>query len=163
LFNPFIIPIRSGIGGTGNLSKAGFETCRETEVRKNSYFRIGTNSLLIYKSIVLLMELTQTLKTFIEEGQDWERKNTSVKGVSIIRLPATKNRAASLAIDINPIGEHGLPMKKKGVMIMNAVELAAFRAAFTNEKVDGLIKALEDVLPERKAAAKSSKTDVVQI
>ncbi len=66
---------------------------------KIRYFRIVTNSLLIYKSIVLFMELTQTLKAFIEEGQDWERKNTSVKGVSIIRLPATKNRAASLAID----------------------------------------------------------------
>ena len=127
------------------------------------YFRIITNSLLIYKSIVLSMELSQTLKTFIEEGQDWERKNTSVKGVSIIRLPATKNRPASLAIDINPIGEHGLPMKKKGIMIMNATELAAFRATFTNEKIDGLIKALEEVLPERKAATKSSKIDVVQI
>ncbi|MCK9591800.1 MAG: hypothetical protein M0Q91_07315 [Methanoregula sp.] len=109
------------------------------------------------------MELTQTLKTFIEEGQDWERKNTSVKGVSIIRLPATKNRAASLAIDINPIGDHGLPMKKKGIMIMNAAELAAFKAVFENEKVDSLIRALEEVLPERKAAAKSSKVDVVQI
>jgi hypothetical protein len=109
------------------------------------------------------MELTQTLKTFIEEGQDWERKNTSVKGVSIIRLPATKNRAASLAIDINPISEHGLPMKKKGVMIMNAAELAAFKAVFANEKVDSLIKALEEVFPERKASAKSSKIDVVQI
>jgi hypothetical protein len=127
------------------------------------YFRIITNSLLIYKSIVLFMELSQTLKTFIEEGQDWERKNTSVKGVSIIRLPATKNRPASLAIDINPIGEHGLPMKKKGIMIMNATELAAFRATFTNEKIDSLIKALEEVLPERKATAKSSKIDVVQI
>lgn len=109
------------------------------------------------------MELSQTLRTFIEEGQDWERKNTSVKGVSIIRLPATKNRAASLAIDINPIGEHGLPMKKKGVMIMNTAELAAFKAVFANEKVDSLIKALEEVLPERKTAAKSSKNDVVQI
>jgi hypothetical protein len=130
---------------------------------KNSYFRIITNSILIYKSIVLFMELTQTLKTFIEEGQDWERKNTSVKGVSIIRLPATKNRPASLAIDINPVGENGLPMKKKGIMIMNAAELAAFRAAFTSEKVDSLITALEEVLPERKAAGKSSKMDVVQI
>jgi hypothetical protein len=129
----------------------------------NKHFRNTTNSLLIYKSIVLFMELTQTLKTFIEEGQDWERKNTSVKGVSIIRLPATKNRAASLAIDINPIGEHGLPMKKKGIMIMNAAELAAFKTVFANEKVDSLIKALEEVLPERKAAAKSSKIDVVQI
>ena len=109
------------------------------------------------------MELTETLKTFIEEGQDWERKQTSVKGVSIIRLPATKNRAASLAIDINPVGENGLPMKKKGIMIMNAAELLAFRSAFSNEKVDGLIKALEDVLPERKSAGKTAKTDVLQI
>ena len=109
------------------------------------------------------MELTQTLKTFIEEGKDWERKNTSVKGVSIIRLPPTKNRAASLAIDINPIGEHGLPMKKKGIMIMNATELAAFRETFTNEKVDSLIKALEEVFPDRKATSKPSKIDVVQI
>ena len=130
---------------------------------KNSYFRAITNSILIYKSIVLFMELTQTLKTFIEEGADWERKNTSVKGVSIIRLPATKNRPASLAIDINPVGDNGLPMKKKGIMIMNAAELAAFRAAFTNEKVDSLITALEEVLPERKTAGKSSKMDVVQI
>jgi hypothetical protein len=130
---------------------------------KNNYFRITTNSILIYKPIVLFMELTQTLKTFIEDGQDWERKNTSVKGVSIIRLPATKNRPASLAIDINPVGENGLPMKKKGIMIMNAAELAAFMAAFTNEKVDSLITALEEVLPERKSAGKSSKMDVVQI
>jgi hypothetical protein len=62
------------------------------------------------------MELTQTLKAFIEEGQDWERKNTSVKGVSIIRLPATKNRAASLAIDINPRSELLSRMKKLMVL-----------------------------------------------
>ncbi|MFA4860585.1 hypothetical protein [Methanoregula sp.] len=109
------------------------------------------------------MELTKTLKDFIEEGADWERKQTSLKGVSLIRLPATKNRAASLAIDINPVGENGLPMKKKGIMIMNAAELAAFRATFNNEKVDSLIAALEDVLPERKSAGKPAKADVLQI
>src|SRR5512145_634803 len=91
------------------------------------------------------MELTDSLKEFIEEGQDWERKVTSVKGVSIIRLPPYKNRPASLAIDINPVGENGLPMKKKGIMIMNADELQAFRETFKNEKLDNLIKTLEDV------------------
>ncbi len=109
------------------------------------------------------MELAATLRAFIEEGQDWERKHTSVKGVSIIRLPATKNRPASLAIDFNPVGENGLPMKKKGVMIMSAAELAAFRAAFNNEKVDSLVAALEDVLPERKSAGKKAKPDILQI
>lgn len=109
------------------------------------------------------MELTETLKKFIEEGGDWERKQTSVAGVSIIRLPATKNRPASLAIDINPVGENGLPMKKKGIMIMNSTELAAFRAIFNSDKMDGLTKTLEDVFPERKTAAKSKKPDVVQL
>ncbi|MGD0535626.1 MAG: hypothetical protein ABR999_09360 [Methanoregula sp.] len=109
------------------------------------------------------MELTETLRKFIEEGGDWERKQTTVAGVSIIRLPAMKNRPASLAIDINPVGENGLPMKKKGIMVMNATELAAFRAVFNNDKMDGLIVALEEVLPERKTSAKSKKTDVVQL
>jgi len=109
------------------------------------------------------MELSKQLRTFIDEGQDWERKPTSVKGVSIIRLPKTKNRPASLAIDINPINEHGVPMKKKGIMLMNAVELAAFRAAFNNERVDNLIKALEEVLPERRMAAQPAKPEVLQI
>jgi hypothetical protein len=109
------------------------------------------------------MELTEQLKHFIDEGQDWERKPTTVRGVSIIRLPKTKNRAPSLAIDINPVNEHGVPMKKKGIMIMNSAELAAFRAAFSNERVDNLVKALEDVLPERKAASVPAKPDVLQI
>jgi len=108
------------------------------------------------------MELADSLKEFIEEGQDWERKNTSVKGVSIIRLPSYKNRAASLAIDINPIGENGLPMKKKGIMIMNAAELHAFREAFKSEKLDNLINVLEDVTG-RKTAGKPAKADVVQL
>lgn len=127
------------------------------------YKKIGTNRLLIYKLIVLVMELAATLRTFIEEGQDWERKHTSVKGVSIIRLPATKYRPPSLAIDINPIGENGLPMKKKGVMIMNSAEMAAFRATINNEKVDGLVAALEEVFPERKSSGKQAKPDVLQI
>jgi hypothetical protein len=134
-----------------------------SKMRKSVASNAGTNSILIYKSIVLHMELTETLRTFIEEGADWERKQTSVRGVSIIRLPATKNRAASLAIDINPLGANGLPMKKKGIMIMNSAEIAAFRAAFNNEKVDSLVAALEDVLPDRKTAGKPAKSDVLQI
>jgi hypothetical protein len=54
-------------------------------------------------------------------------------------------------------------MKKKGIMIMNSAEIAAFRAAFNNEKVDGLIAALEEVLPERKSSGKVAKADVLQI
>ncbi|MFA6226101.1 MAG: hypothetical protein WC620_08000 [Methanoregula sp.] len=108
------------------------------------------------------MELAESLNEFIKDGQDWERKNTSVKGVAIIRLPQNKNRAASLAIDINPIGENGLPMKKKGIMIMNTAELHAFRETFKNEKLDNLISVLEEV-SGRKSTGKPVKPEVVQL
>ena len=109
-----------------------------------------------------MVELADSLREFIEEGADWERKNTSVKGVSIIRLPQYKTRPASLAIDINPLGENGLPMKKKGIMIMSAAELSAFREVFKNEKIDNLVKTLEDVTG-KKPSGKPAKSDVVQI
>lgn len=102
------------------------------------------------------MELAESLKEFVESGQDWERRKTQFEGVSIIRLPPYKNRAASLAIEINPIG------KRKGIMIMNAEELHAFREAFKNEKLDNLINVLEDVTG-RKTTGKPVKGDVVQI
>ena len=53
-------------------------------------------------------------------------------------------------------------MKKKGIMIMNAAELHAFREAFKNEKLDNLINVLEDVTG-RKTTGKPVKADVVQL
>ncbi len=108
------------------------------------------------------MELTDSLKALMETGEDWERKNTSLKGVSIIRLPKTKTRPASLAIDINPVTEKGTPMKKKGIMIMSRAELLAFKEVFNSEKVDILLRTIEEIIPERKGA-NTEKEDVLQI
>lgn len=96
------------------------------------------------------MELNEVLRAFLETGEDWERKNTSLNGVSIIKLPGTRTRPPSLAIEINPVNQKGTPMKKKGVMIMNATELSAFRELFSNPKVDSLVRTIEEVAPGKK-------------
>lgn len=108
------------------------------------------------------MELNEILRAFLETGEDWERKNTSVKGVSLIKLPGTKSRAPSLAIEINPVNEKGIPMKKKGVMIMSGGELLAFRDIFSNPKVDGLIRTIEEISPGKKSQ-KSGTGDILQL
>ncbi|MCQ8894374.1 MAG: hypothetical protein NQU46_07070 [Methanolinea sp.] len=108
------------------------------------------------------MELSEVLRGFLETGEDWERKNTSLKGVSIIKLPGTKTRPPSLAIEVNPVNEKGGPMKKKGIMIMNGKELAAFREIFSNPKVDSLIRTIEDVAPMKKDQ-KSGGGDILEI
>jgi hypothetical protein len=108
------------------------------------------------------MELIETLRTFLENGEDWERKMTSIRGVTLLKLPQTKSRSASLAIEINPLNDKGTPMKKKGIMIMGAGELDAFREIFNNEKMDILITSIEAITPSRKAA-KGGKEDILQV
>ena len=102
------------------------------------------------------MELIDTLRTFLENGDDWERKQTSVAGLSIIKLPKTRTRPASLALELNPIGENGLPMKRKGQMVMSTTELTALRSLITNEKIDALFDAITEVMPEKRPAHTAS-------
>jgi hypothetical protein len=108
------------------------------------------------------MDVTETLRVFLETGEDWERKGTSLKGVSIIRLPKTKNRPASLAVEVNPLDENGRPMKKKGIMLMGSDEIAAFKDVFTNNKLENLVSAMESVLPERRIQ-KKQQDDLLEI
>lgn len=96
------------------------------------------------------MDLSESLRNFLENGEDWERKNTNVKGVSLIKLPKTRSRPASLAIEINPVTDKGTPMKKKGVMLMGSFELVAFREILNNPKVDKLLSTVEEIAPGRK-------------
>jgi hypothetical protein len=108
------------------------------------------------------MELIDNLKAFLENGEDWERKITSIKGVAILKLPGTKTRPASLAIEINPLNEKGMPMKKKGVIVTGSNELLAFREIFENEKIDVLIGAVEDIIPGKKQRS-GKEEDILQI
>lgn len=108
------------------------------------------------------MEISETLRSFLERGEDWERKNTSVPGVYLIKLPRTRNRPASLALELNPIGESGLPIKRKGLMVMSSRELEAFRRLFENPKVASVLDAIDELFPERRAPGRSVD-DVVEI
>jgi len=108
------------------------------------------------------MEIINNLREFLETGDDWERKSTSLPGVSLIRLPSTRSRPASLAIEVNPPDGNGRPMKKKGLMLMSSEEIAAFREIFSNPKLEGLMQVMESVMPEKKTTKKSPR-DVIEI
>lgn len=109
------------------------------------------------------MDIAESLKAFLASGGEWERKNTSVPGVAIIKLPMTRNRVASLGIEINPLGKNGIPMKKRGLLILRAEEVLAFREIFGSEKLLTLIQAIESVIPERSRAEKTAKGDVIEL
>jgi hypothetical protein len=108
------------------------------------------------------MEISENLRVFLESAEDWERKATTLPGVSIIRLPATRTRPATLAIEVNPQDANGRPMKKKGIMVMGREEVLAFAGIFTSEKLMTLIDAMEAVTPEKKIPGKGQR-DVLEI
>lgn len=109
-----------------------------------------------------LMEISENLRVFLESAEDWERKTTTLPGVSIIRLPATRTRPATLAIEVNPPDANGRPMKKKGIMVMGREEVLAFSKIFAHEKLMTLIDAIEAVIPEKKIPGKGQR-DVLEI
>ncbi|HQC12396.1 MAG TPA: hypothetical protein PKY15_03450 [Methanoregulaceae archaeon] len=108
------------------------------------------------------MELSENIRAFLEGGEDWERKITSIRGVSLLKLPGTKTRPASLAIEINPVNEKGMPMKRKGVIVTGSKELRAFREIFGNEKLDLLMDAVEEITPGKKKE-RENEGDILHI
>jgi hypothetical protein len=93
------------------------------------------------------MNVKETLENFLEEGKDWERRPTSLRGISILRMPRTTTRPPTLALEINPVDEKGSPMKRKGIMIRSPRELEALRNALSDPKVANLMGTLAAVVP----------------
>ncbi|MDI6718969.1 MAG: hypothetical protein QMD46_05100 [Methanomicrobiales archaeon] len=82
--------------------------------------------------------------------------------MSILRLPPTKSRSASLAVEINPTGEDGRPMKRKGVLILNRREYLGFQALFNDGRVEALISRVESVAPQQRGAS-ADREDILEI
>jgi len=112
---------------------------------------------------VTRMNVRETLETFLEEGKDWERKATSLHGVSILRMPRTTTRPPTLAMEINPVDDRGSPMKRKGIMIRSPRELESLKTVLTDPKVGNLMDALATVVPPVPAAAGKENAGRIEI
>ena len=102
------------------------------------------------------MNVRETLEQFLEEGKDWERKATSLRGVSILRMPRTTTRPPTLALEINPVDDRGTQMKRKGIMVRSPKELESLINVLSDPKVANLMEALASVVPPVPAAGKEN-------
>jgi hypothetical protein len=101
------------------------------------------------------------LTEFLKTGGDWEKLKTSVPGVFIQKLPAFKSSPERLAVEINPVDASGNPTKRRGLLIRNEGEYAAFKKLLTDDKIPKLIEMLEAVNPGTRASAK--KDEVIEL
>lgn len=102
-----------------------------------------------------MSDIQSQLKEHLKSGKDWEKMNTPIQGVSVVKVPATKTRPALLFLEINPLKEDGSPMKRKGLFVGNKEMLIKFSEALNDDKTFQLIQELERVNP--KETKKSTK------
>ena len=93
-------------------------------------------------------KLTESLRTFLEKGSDWERKPTTLPGVFIVKLPPFGRSPTRLVVEINPVDTSGKPTRRRGFIIRNSVELKDFRDLMADDKLWGLLKGIDDVNPQ---------------
>ena len=95
-----------------------------------------------------MADIEAQLKEHLKNGKDWEKMETPVVGVSVVKVPATKTRPALLFLEVNPLKDDGKPMKRKGLFVGSKEMLIKFGEALNDDKVFQLIGELEKVNPK---------------
>lgn len=102
-----------------------------------------------------MSSIQSQLKDHLEKGKDWEKMETPIPGVFVVKVPATKTRPSLLSLEINPLKEDGNPMKRKGLFVTSKEMLVKFGEALNDDKVYQLIIELENINPD--SASRSKK------
>jgi hypothetical protein len=71
----------------------------------------------------LLPPRSQIAILALRDASDWERSATNIPGVFLLKLPSSRTRQATVAIEINPVDATGSTAKKRGIVIRSASEL----------------------------------------
>ena len=108
-------------------------------------------------------EANERLKQFLNDGRNWERKATSIAGVSLFRSPASKGRPASFAIEIKPLDTHGSITKKRGFVIRPVSELDEISRLLRHPKVGELSKKIDTVNSKRETSTGKGGPDIFEI
>jgi len=104
------------------------------------------------------------LTDFLNEGTDWERKQTNVPGVFLLKLPAFRSRPACIAIEIDAMGrEGGGGNRRRGLIIRSKEEIEQLSNILTNDKVIELASAVEKVNPVQTNTSSTMDSEVFEI
>ena len=94
------------------------------------------------------MSIKDKLSAFLSQSRDWERRLTNIPGIFLLKLPSSRFRQASIAIEINPVDATGVATKKRGIVIRPTTELDQFNRILANQKLIELARKIHDINPK---------------
>jgi hypothetical protein len=104
------------------------------------------------------------LTDFLNEGKDWERKQTNVPEVFLLKLPAFRSRPACIGIEIDAMGRGGGGgNRRRGLIIRTKEDIAQLSNILNNDKVMELASALEKVNPVQTSTSSTIDSEVFEI
>lgn len=103
------------------------------------------------------------LADFLETGKDWGKLKTTVPGVLVVKLPASRSSPARLAVEINPVDASGNPTKRRGLFIRSIDELESFKEILNEERLSKLLGMLNSVNPMVEGQRRGKREDVIEL
>jgi hypothetical protein len=107
-----------------------------------------------------MADIQAQLKAHLKNGKDWEKMETPIPGVFVVKVPETKTRPSLLFLEVNPLKSDGKPLKRKGLFIGSKEIYIAFKEALEEDAIFTLIQNIEAVNPEIKGAGATKKLDM---
>jgi len=107
-----------------------------------------------------MADIQAQLKDHLKNGKDWEKMETPIPGVFVVKVPKTKTRSSLLFLEINPLKSDGKPMKRKGLFIGSKEMYIAFKETLEEDAIFTLIQNVEKVNPEIMGAGATKKLDM---
>lgn len=86
--------------------------------------------------------IKRQLEDHLEKGKSWERMETPILGLYVVKAPATKNILAQLFLELNPDG------KWKGFFINTKDLLTEVVDILSDERTYNLLNEIESINPE---------------
>jgi hypothetical protein len=104
----------------------------------------------------------ESLKSFLNEGRNWERRPTSVPGVFIMKLPTYGKSTSKLVVEINPVDSYGNPTKKRGLLIRSMHDVKSYQDLLAHGKLGDLLNVLKELNPPVVERG-DSKSEVIEL
>lgn len=96
-------------------------------------------------------QIDKRLSDFLEHGKDWERKQTNIPGVFLIRLPQFRSRPACIGIELDALNRGSGGNRRRGIIFRSSEELQQLLDIVTNKKLTELTSSIEKVNPTQQA------------
>lgn len=84
---------------------------------------------------------------FLKNGKDWERKQTNVPGVFLIRLPQFRSRPPCIVVELDVLNRGGGGNRRRGIIIRTKQELEQLTEVVSNKKLNELTSSIEKINP----------------